>query len=117
MGSIDDGSAARNFLDRRRPVVGSEGPPDIGYVREWRPHTLSEDTGTWFYCRRAQPTSCAHLIRSRHDADARERALLADVKTNRFPVTDGDSGLQIDGRGIRPHPSAISGEESGSTPC
>ena len=117
MGGVERGHAARNFLDRRRPVVGSEAPPDNGYVRESRPHTLSEDAVTWFYCRRAHPSSCAHLFRSRHDADARERALTADVESNRFPVTNGDTRLQIDGRGIRPHPSAISGAESGSTPC
>ena len=52
----------------------------------------------------------------RHDVDARERALPAGIKTNRFPVTSGDAGLDIDGWGIRPRPSAISGAESGSTP-
>ena len=38
------------------------------------------------------------------DADARARALMAGIKTNRFPVTSGDAGLQSDGRGIRPRP-------------
>ena len=49
LGSIDDGSAARNFLDRRRPVVGSKGPPDtavcanvvpIPYPRTLRPGSI-----------------------------------------------------------------------------
>ena len=115
MGGVERGHAARNFLDRRRPVVGSEAPPDNGYVRESCLHTLSEDAVTWFYCRRAHPSSCAHLFRSRHDADARERALTADVESNRFPVTNGDAGLQIDGRGIRPHPSASTRAENEST--
>ena len=42
---------------------------------------------------------------------------MADIKAakaNRFPVTRDDAGLQVDGRGICPCPSAISGAESGS---
>ena len=71
---------------------------------------------TRLYCDWASPNLLRRRGRSGHDVDARERALPAGIKTNRFPVTSGDAGLEIDGRGIRPLPSAISGAEKGSTP-
>ncbi|EJK56359.1 hypothetical protein THAOC_23769 [Thalassiosira oceanica] len=46
--SVDEGHAARNFPDRRRLVIGSEGHPDIAYARGCRLHTLSEDAAARF---------------------------------------------------------------------
>ncbi|EJK55486.1 hypothetical protein THAOC_24781 [Thalassiosira oceanica] len=65
LGSVDEGHVAQNFPDRRRPVIGSEGHPDIAYARGCRLHTLSEDAAA----------------RSGHDADAGERALMAGIKS------------------------------------
>ncbi|EJK44649.1 hypothetical protein THAOC_36796, partial [Thalassiosira oceanica] len=65
LGSVDEGHVAQNFTDRRRPVIGSEGHPDIAYARGCRLHTLSEDAAA----------------RSGHDADTGERALMAGIKS------------------------------------
>ncbi|EJK54797.1 hypothetical protein THAOC_25544, partial [Thalassiosira oceanica] len=65
LGSVDEGHAARNFPNRRRPVIGSEGHPDISYARGCRLHTFSEDAAA----------------RSGHDADDGERALMAGIKS------------------------------------
>mmetsp|Transcript_3283 Transcript_3283/g.6548 ORF Transcript_3283/g.6548 Transcript_3283/m.6548 type:complete len:162 (-) Transcript_3283:157-642(-) len=53
--SVDEGHAARNFPDRRRLVIGSEGHPDIAYARGCRLHTLSEDAAARFDCRQLRP--------------------------------------------------------------
>ena len=116
LGSVDEGHAARNFPDRRRPVIGSERPPFLLYVHGSPNHIMTEDAAARFDCRRASSALPRRLDQSGHDAGARERALWPALKTNRFPVTSDDAGLQIEGRGIRPRPSAILGPESRSTP-
>mmetsp|Transcript_3289 Transcript_3289/g.6566 ORF Transcript_3289/g.6566 Transcript_3289/m.6566 type:complete len:162 (-) Transcript_3289:157-642(-) len=55
LGSVDEGHVAQNFPDRRRPVIGSEGHPDIAYARGCRLHTLSEDAAARFDCRQLRP--------------------------------------------------------------
>ncbi|EJK51467.1 hypothetical protein THAOC_29355, partial [Thalassiosira oceanica] len=55
LGSVDEGHVARNFPDRRRLVIGSEGHPDIAYARGYRLHTLSEDAAARFDCRQLRP--------------------------------------------------------------
>ncbi|EJK66547.1 hypothetical protein THAOC_12530, partial [Thalassiosira oceanica] len=116
LGSVDEGHVAKNFPDRRRLVIGSEGQPDLAYARGYRLHTLSEDAAARFDCRQLRPPF--------YDASAGPDMMRTTasvlrwpaLKANRFPATSDHAGLQIARRGIRPRPSAISGAESGSKP-
>ena len=114
----------RGAVVASRKVLGSSGVLAGGHGDSLGEEAEESDLQLLEQTREGQKNECdwpsPNLLRRRgpsgHDVDARERAQPAGIKTNRFPVTSGDAGLDIDGWGIRPRPSAISGAESGSTP-
>ncbi|EJK62867.1 hypothetical protein THAOC_16505, partial [Thalassiosira oceanica] len=56
------------------------------------------------------------LSNKRRYEDADTLSLMAGAKSNRFSVTSGDGGRQIDGRDIGPCPPPILGAEIRSLP-
>ena len=70
LGSVDEGHAARNFPDRQRPVIGSEGPPFLLYVHGSPDHIMTEDAAARFDCWRASSALLRRLGQSGHDVDA-----------------------------------------------
>ena len=72
LGSVDEGHAARNFPDRRRPVIGSERPPFLLHVHGSPNHIMTEDAAARFDCRQALSTLPRRLGQSGHDVDAGE---------------------------------------------